>query len=790
MADANDKRKEIEAQINKLSGDTAKRYRELLSILVQNNAALSEFDELLIDVNNRTEALSEGFGSIESQLNGIVNELKSANSSSKDITKTFSNLRSVAQKLKYDQQGITDLNKDQLKKEKSRIKILQDQLKVLAKQAQEKKNAGEALTEQEAAAVAAYNAQKDQFSVIEDINALLDERIKQESIINAKLGVTGTLLAGMSKIPIVGPLLKTNEALDDAREKAKAGGNAFQVMGTGLTSMAKGFASSFADPLVSIGLIVKAFKFLLDLGFKVDKTQTELAKSFNLSASSSERMYQSFNDIQASGKPLEKNLEKSLLNTTRMAEAANELGQAFEGVLIPTRSQIENQIVLTKEIGLSVEEANELQKLAFQNGMTTSDITQEVLSQTKAYRDQTGVQLSNKKILQDVSKITGQLRLQYGNNVKQLTAAVIQANKLGFSLEQTKKITEGLLNFEESIENELSAELLINRDLNLERARLLALNGKSAEAAAELANQMGGSAEFSKLNVIQQEQLAKALGMSADELANSMIYQEQLSSLGATQQQQIKDQIAELEKQGRLEEAQQLQRDIANGTAAEEALHRIDEQTKFNESIEKLKIMLADIVDGPAQNLAKWITALVENANTLKASVYAIAGSFASIKLGGLLLNLASMAGITGTAAAGALTWAGAITLGLGIIGIVAAIATAMGAFESNKQEAAQVPQTSPPQVAYASGGIVGGNSTAGDNVSIRANSGEMILNRTQQAKLFSMINGGGGGGNSQITVNTVLDGKILATAVAEHGEKRNPGLLGGERRLNNRNPQ
>ena len=34
MADANDKRKEIEAQINKLSGDTAKRYRELLSILI------------------------------------------------------------------------------------------------------------------------------------------------------------------------------------------------------------------------------------------------------------------------------------------------------------------------------------------------------------------------------------------------------------------------------------------------------------------------------------------------------------------------------------------------------------------------------------------------------------------------------------------------------------------------------------------------------------------------------------------------------------------------------------
>lgn len=501
-------------------------------------------------------------------------------------------------------------------------------------------------------------------------------------------------------------------------------------------------------------------------------------------------MYDSFNAIQATNEPITKGLEKSLLNTTRMAEAANELGQAFEGALIPTRSQIENQIILTKEIGLSAEEANNLQKLAFQNGMTTEDITKEVLSQTKSYRNQTGVQLNNKKILQDVSKISGQLRLQYGNSTKQLIAATIQANKLGLSLEQTKKISESLLNFEESIENELSAELLINRDLNLEQARLLALNGKSAEATALIAEQMGGSAEFSKLNVIQQEALAKALGMSADELANSMIYQEQLSSLGSTQQQQIKDQIKALEDQGRLEEAQQLQRDIANGKSAEEALLRIDEQTKFNESVDKLKMMLADIVDGPALKLTQWITSLTENANTLKYAVFGIAGAFAAIKLSGLLLNLASMAALTGTAAAGALTWAGGITLGIGLIGVVAAIAAAMSAFNSNKEQAAQAPNVKPPQVAYATGGIVGGNSTAGDNVSIRANSGEMILNKNQQSKLFNMINGGGGGGGPiQVTVYGQIDKKTLFTFMAE-GERTNSNNLGAERQVANRTPQ
>jgi hypothetical protein len=42
---------------------------------------------------------------------------------------------------------------------------------------------------------------------------------------------------------------------------------------------------------------------------------------------------------------------------------------------------------------------------------------------------------------------------------------------------------------------------------------------------------MGGSAVFASINVIQQESLAKALGMSADELANSILYQENLNKI-------------------------------------------------------------------------------------------------------------------------------------------------------------------------------------------------------------------------------------------------------------------
>jgi hypothetical protein len=789
MADKDEIKKRIKEEIARLDKESAKAYQEQLKALNAINASLDTYESLLSNIKNDVADMNKGFSGILSEIKAIVGELGKGNKITQDSVKAYRGLESIAQKLKYDQQGYNELSSEQLKKEKSKLSILENQARAAAKQLAREKGIVDLsktnlsfrrdLTDEERAIL---RAAQDNFTIYEETNKLLKERIKQEEKVNRKLGLTGVLLHGMGKIPIVGPLLKTNEALDEAREKAKAGGNAFTIMGTAAASMGKGLLTSLMDPLTTIGLIVKAFQFLIELGFKVDKTQTELAKSFSLSSDSAERMYQSFNDIQATNQPMVKGLEVALLNTTRMAEAANELGQAFGGALVPTRSQIENQIVLTKQIGLSVEEANELQKLAFQNKMSADDITQEVLSQTKAYRNQTGVQLNNKKILQEISKVSGQLRLQYGNSVKELTSAVVQTQKLGISLEQSKKIAEGLLNFEESIENELSAELLIGRDLNLEQARLLALNGKSAEAVALLSQEMGGSAAFAAMNVIQQEQLAKALGMNADEMADMMIYQEQLNSLGEIQSQLIKDRIEELEKQGRTEEAQQLQRDISNGVAAEEALKRIDEQTKFNESIERLKLLLADVVDGPAQALVKGITYLVSNSSVLLGIIKNIGIAFVAIKVGGILSSLATMVASLSAGAAAAFSIASALSLGIGLIAITAAVGSAIYSLQSQKEEVATVPEPKNiPGVKLAKGGVV---KSRIDNATIGEAGPEAIVPLSSPAAQQMM-----GGGPIQVTVYGQIDKQTLFSFIAE-GERTNSNNLGPERQINNRGIQ
>lgn len=65
----------------------------------------------------------------------------------------------------------------------------------------------------------------------------------------------------------------------------------------------------------------------------------------------------------------------------------------------------------------------------------------------------------------------------------------------------------------------------------------------------------------------------------------------------------------------------------------------------------------------------------------------------------------------------------------VGWINAIAAISAMMAAFASMPM--------------YATGGVVGGNSFTGDNMLIRANSGEMILNKKQQANLFNLLDGG-----------------------------------------------
>ena len=71
----------------------------------------------------------------------------------------------------------------------------------------------------------------------------------------------------------------------------------------------------------------------------------------------------------------------------------------------------------------------------------------------------------------------------------------------------------------------------------------------------------------------------------------------------------------------------------------------------------------------------------------------------------------------------------------------------------------------------FADGGVVGGNSYSGDQQTVRVNSGELILNRSQQAELYAMAKGQGGSSNREptnIVINQTLNGGVDRDMVDE----------------------
>jgi hypothetical protein len=200
---------------------------------------------------------------------------------------------------------------------------------------------------------------------------------------------------------------------------------------------------------------------------------------------------------------------------------------------------------------------------------------------------QNGVLLNEKSLLKDIGKVSAATTLSFGKNPKLIGEAVATAKSLGMEMSKVEGIADSLLDFESSIENELSAELLLNKDLNLEKARQYALNNDMAGVAREIAEQAGSSAEFGKMNRIQQEALAKSVGMNRDSLAETLFIQEQLK--GATGD--------EAEEQERLLQNRIKQVGLAQATAEMEkdGIKGLREQNSQAEKFEAIMMKIKDV---------------------------------------------------------------------------------------------------------------------------------------------------------------------------------------------------
>ncbi len=567
------------------------------------NSAVKAMNVSLREAKREALDITNTFADLQKQIKGILSELKGQENLSKSITKEFQKQENIVTKLKYDQEGLDQLNLKELQALKKKQQISSNIIKEKGKELTNSKSlnglsdnafelevkrlkAKEQLTDEEEALI---RGAREGFSITKEINDEIDKRIKKEEQVQKNLGLTGGALKSIGGILDkmgLGGLSKslgiedaTKEAEKFSREletdKATKGLSGFQkksmVMGKAFSEMGKNLMKSLTDPLTILLTIGKA---ALDNNKKIVDFQRVMGLS----------------------RKEAKGLKSELVAAARASDDMNVTTKALAHTLMSVQEQfgftadfstetLETATKLTKTVKLSEEAANSLAVASTLSSVAFEEQYQNALLASREIQIQEGRSYSLRAILEDVGKVTGSTRAQLGGSVVEITKAITQAKAFGASLEDVASAGRALLDFEDSITKELEAELLLGKDINLERARSAALMGDQATVAKELAREAGTFEEFGKMNVLQQEALAEAMGMTSDQLAD-ILFQQEIEGKNAQ----------ELRALGKEELANRLEQQNA--------------QEAFNASVEQLKGLFTDVM-GFLEPILSGFTSLV-----------------------------------------------------------------------------------------------------------------------------------------------------------------------------------
>ena len=221
-------------------------------------------------------------------------------------------------------------------------------------------------------------------------------------------------------------------------------------------------------------------------------------------------------------------LNDRLITSVEWLKTATELADftGLNSVTIFDKDQIAAAAEFKKLTGSSAEAANNLLIRSRLLGQSTDEFRENLIKGANEGNRLNASVFNLREIQTGVLKASDATALSYGNSAEALSRAVVAAKNLGMELSGIEKISDSLLNFESSIASEMEAQLLTGMSLNLQKAREYALNNNLEGVATEIQRQGITAARFTNMNRIQQEGLAKALGMSRDELAKSLILRE------------------------------------------------------------------------------------------------------------------------------------------------------------------------------------------------------------------------------------------------------------------------
>ena len=526
--------KEIKDLLNQLR-QLRKEYGEIGDyqfVSKDEEGRIKELNAQILEYKNQLDEINDSWGSINGILQDIKKEFGKATDGMKTAMSSFTRLQSISNKFTEDALDIQRMTSKEIKSNitniRKEIRIQQQSLDLILKKAgyqgeiadltDQQVDSLKDLTELEKRMVKELKSENIQNQTALE---LANDRLKKEREIQKTMGLSGAAVKGM--VGLLGKVGIHSDFFEDIEEsmyEAAKSGSKLNAAFAGIKGLGKGLGQALSDPVVQFGLLGKAVKALYNLSgtVKTQSKQAALATSGVLGRSF-------FINIQNAS-------SKTNLLFEQATEAANALRDELGFIPTETGKNAEAVYKLTTAYGMSSKEAAGLLAVSHDLGVPLDAMPEALGAASGSFEAMTGYSVDFQKTMKLIGGSSAIIKNSMHGSAQGLVKAANYAALMRMSLDDVRQASESTLDFQNSIQKEMEAELFLQKDLNLESYRYAALTGNTELAASELQRLIKENGPALKKNTLAQQAFADSIGISREQLAESLESMELQKELG------------------------------------------------------------------------------------------------------------------------------------------------------------------------------------------------------------------------------------------------------------------
>lgn len=290
-----------------------------------------------------------------------------------------------------------------------------------------------------------------------------------------------------------------------------------------------GLVSKISDQLLKLGVRTRLLAnflggiiMLLSYGYnlfnKMDKAAWDFRKALGMTRPEAEAIRKSSEKMAIQYMEVGLTIEEVYRATRSLAHVMGGVHNVTEGIKLDVA-------LFSAQLGV----AEEISADFLRNMAAISKSTLEAQSHTmyiaKNIANAAGVPLH--EVMKDVGDKSRETLTMMSRVPNIALRSAIELRRMGTSLKQAAASSRHILDFTESMNEEMEASVLLGRSINLQRARELAYR-RNLEGSTKEILRIAKSVDFENLDPFQQDAFAKATGKTVEELTNMLQTDRQL----------------------------------------------------------------------------------------------------------------------------------------------------------------------------------------------------------------------------------------------------------------------